>query len=58
MNFRNILLIVLMFVLSACNQFEKNKKNIAYISDQKYSNTGFALIYDDVLKKKRKYPKK
>ena len=47
-----------MFVLSACNQFEKNKKNIAYISDQKYSNTGFALIYDDVLKKKKKVSKK
>ena len=44
--------------MSACNQFEKNEKSLSYISNQKYSNKGFTLIYDDELKKKIKYRKK
>ena len=54
MNFKNLLLIVSILILSACNQFDQNNKNLVYISDQKYSNTGFALIYDDKLKKEKK----
>ena len=42
----------------SCNQFDKNDKSLVYISDQKYSNTGFALIYDDELKKEKKISKK
>ena len=37
---------------------KKNNKDLVYISDQKYSNTGFALIYDDELKKEKKISKK
>tara|TARA_B100001250_G_scaffold390634_1_gene390792 strand:+ start:386 stop:1147 length:762 start_codon:yes stop_codon:yes gene_type:complete len=58
MNFKKTLLIISVFFLSACNQFDKNNKSLVYISDQKYSNTGFALIYDDELKKERQISKK
>ena len=58
MNFKKLILIFLLFFLSACNQFDKNEKSLAYISDQKYSNKGFALIYDEQLKKERKISKK
>ena len=58
MNFKKLILILPILLLSACNQFNQNDKNLVYISDQKYSNTGFALIYDDKLKKEKKYLKK
>ena len=58
MNFKKLILIISILFLSACNQFEQNNKNLVYISDQKYSNTGFALIYDDELKKEKKVSKK
>ena len=58
MNFKKILLIFSVFFLSACNQFDKNNTSLVYISNQKYSNTGFALIYDDKLKKEKKISKK
>tara|TARA_Y100000590_G_scaffold71256_1_gene78243 strand:+ start:115 stop:879 length:765 start_codon:yes stop_codon:yes gene_type:complete len=58
MNFKKLLLIFAIFFLSACNQFNKNNKSLNYISDQKYSNTGFALIYEDQLKKEKKISKK
>ena len=58
MNFKKFVLIISLFFLSACNQFDKNNKSLVYISDQKYSNTGFALIYDDKLKREKKISKK
>ena len=58
MNFKKLILITSILFLSACNQFDQNNKNLVYISDQKYSNTGFALIYDDKLKKEKKISKK
>ncbi len=58
MNFKKILFIFSIFLLSACNQFDKNDKTLVYIDDQKYSNTGFALIYEDELKKEKKVSKK
>ena len=58
MNFKKILLIFSVLFLSACNQFDKNSKSLIYISDQKYSNTGFTLIYEDQLKKEKKISKK
>ena len=57
MNFK-ILLILLIFFLSACNQIDQKNKSTIYISDQKYSNTGFTLIYSDELKKNKKISKK
>ena len=58
MNFNKLILIISIFFLYACNQFDQNNKSLVYISDQKYSNTGFALIYDDELKKEKKISKK
>ena len=58
MNFKKLLLIFSIFFLYACNQFDKNNKSLVYISNQKYSNTGFALIYEDQLKKEKKISKK
>ena len=58
MNFKILILFFLIYVLSGCNQFDKNKKTLNYLSDQKYSNTGFTLIYDDILKKQNKISKK
>ena len=58
MNFKKLILIISILFLSACNQFDQNNKNLVYISDQKYSNTGFALIYNDELKKEKKISKK
>ncbi len=58
MSFKKIILIISIFFLSACNQFEKNEKSLVYLSDQKYRNTGFALIYDEKLKKEKKISKK
>ncbi len=58
MNFKKLILIIYLIFLSACNQFDQNNKNLVYISDQKYSNTGFALIYDDKLRKEKKISKK
>ena len=58
MNFRKLILIISIIFLSACDQYHQNDKSIIYIDDQKYSNTGFALIYDDKLKKEKKISKK
>ena len=58
MNFKKLLLTLLILFLSACNQFETNNKSLVYISDQKYSNTGFALIFNDKLIKEKKISKK
>ncbi len=58
MNFNKILLAITLIFLSACNQFEDNEKSLQYIGDQKYSNTGFALIYNAELKKNKKISKK
>ena len=58
MNYKNIILIVSIIFLSACNQFDKKKKSLNFIGDQKYSNTGFALIYNDTLRKNKKISKK
>ena len=58
MNFKKLIYIFLFFFLSACNQFDKNNKSLVYISDQKYSNTGFALVYTDKLRKEKKISNK
>ena len=54
MNFRIILLILFSFLLFGCNQTIKNPKNTNFIIEQKYSNMGFALIFNDNLEKIRK----
>ena len=58
MKFDKLLIILLFLFLTACQQFEDNKKLINYSNYQKYSNTGFTLIYDKHLKKENKISKK
>ena len=58
MNFKKFLLIFSILCLSACNQYDKKEKTLVHKSYQKYSNTGFALIYNDELKKEKKISKK
>ena len=58
MNFKFLLLIIAFFILSACNKEIHKDKKINIISEQKYKNTGFALIYNDTLKKEKKISKK
>jgi len=58
MNFKNLLLIILIFLLTACNQNNQNKKSIEFVGEQKYRNSGFALVYDEKLKKNKKISKK
>ncbi len=57
MNYKIILLIFSLFILSACNQEAHKNKKINIIYGEKYKNTGFALVYDDTLKKEKKISK-
>ena len=58
MKFKFLLLIIAFFVLSACNQEIHKDEKINIISEQKYKNTGFALVYNNTLKKEKKISKK
>ena len=58
MNFKFLLLIIAFFILSACNQELHKDENINIVSEQKYKNTGFALVYNNTLKKEKKISKK
>ena len=58
MNYRFTLLIISMFLISGCKQHSQGNKSIIIMADQKYNNTGFALIYNDKLKKNKKISKK
>ena len=50
MNFRFLLFIITFFILSACNQELHKNEKINIISEQKYKNTGFTLVYNNKLK--------
>ena len=56
MNFKKILLLSFI-LLCGCNQVNKNEKSFNFIIDR-YSNTGFTLIYSDQLKKNNRISKK
>jgi len=58
MNFKKIIIFLSIFFINACNQIDNQDKSIQYTGHQKYSNTGFTLIYDDQLKKDKKISKK
>ena len=58
MKFNKLLTILLLLFLTGCQQFDNNKKVKNYSYYQKYSNTGFTLIYDKQLKKNNKISKK
>ena len=58
MNYKIIILIISIFLLFGCNQYENKEKSIVFTPDSKYKNTGFALIYTNKLKKDKKISKK
>ena len=58
MNFNKLLIILLILFLTACQQFDDNKKIVNYSNYLKYSNSGFTLIYDEQLKKNNKISKR
>ena len=58
MNFRIKLLIFVFFLIIGCNQHSNKNKNIEFTKFEKYSNIGFALVYNDDLKKNKKISKK
>ena len=58
MNYNFLLLLISIILFSACNQNIHKDKSIDIISDQKYKNRGFALVYDENLRKNKKISKK
>jgi hypothetical protein len=58
MNYKFILFIIAIFLLTGCNQYDLKDKSLELNSLQKYQNSGFALVYNDNLKKKNKILKK
>ncbi len=58
MNFDKFLIIFVFLLFTACQQFDDDKKVINYSTYEKYSNTGFTLIYDEQSRKDNKISKK
>ena len=54
MNYKIILISILSLLLYGCNQNINNSKNVNFKIEKKYSNIGFALIFDDNLEKIKK----
>tara|TARA_B100000902_G_C27235483_1_gene877149 strand:+ start:383 stop:1141 length:759 start_codon:yes stop_codon:yes gene_type:complete len=57
MNYKIIFLLILAIFLNACNQ-QKNSKSLNYSFNEKFKNSGFALIYNDQLRKEKRISKK
>jgi len=45
MNYKNIIIIILVLLLAGCNEYGLNEKSINQPSLLKYKNSGFALVY-------------
>ena len=58
MNYKNIIIIILVLLLAGCNEYGLNEKSINQSFLLKYKNSGFALVYDENLIKKKKISKK
>jgi len=50
MNYKNLIIIFFFIFLTSCEQYSSNKKIINQEIPSKYKNSGFALIYKDILK--------
>jgi hypothetical protein len=57
MNYKSILLVIFIFLLG-CEQNKLNKNVVNQELMSKYKNSGFALVYDPLLKKEKKISKK
>jgi len=58
MNYRILLIISFIFLLTGCEQNNLNKNAINQEKLSKYKNSGFALVYDNILNKEKKISKK
>jgi len=58
MNYRNLFILICVFFLNSCEQYNINKNNIIKDTLFKYSNSGFSLVYEDELFLEKKITKK
>jgi hypothetical protein len=58
MNYKIFLIISFIFFLTGCEQNNLSKNSINKEKLSKYKNSGFALVYENVLKKEKKISKK
>jgi len=58
MNYKIFLIISIIFVLTGCEQNNLSKNSLNKEKLSKYKNSGFALVYKNVLKKEKKISKK
>ena len=58
MNYKNLLIIFFFIFLTSCEQYSSNKIIINQEIPNKYKNSGFALIYKDILKNEKLISKK
>ncbi len=58
MNYRFFIIISFIFFFAGCDQTTLNKNDVNQEKLSKYKNSGFALVYDNVLKKEKKISKK
>ena len=58
MNYKIFLIISFIFFFTGCEKNNLNKNSINKEKLSKYKNSGFALVYDIVLKKEKKISKK
>ena len=56
MNYK--ILIIILFLFTGCNKYGLNEKSINKKSILKYKNSGFALIYSNILRNEKKNLKK
>ena len=58
MNYKNFIILICVLFLTACSEYRFNEKSVNQTPMLKYKNSGFALVYEDKLKKDKKISKK
>ena len=58
MNYKIFLIFSFIFILTGCEQNNLSKKSLNKEKLSKYKNSGFALVYENGLKKEKKISKK
>ena len=58
MNYRILLIIFFIFFLTSCDERTLNKNDINKDKLSKYKNSGFTLVYNNILKNEKKISKK
>tara|TARA_B100000003_G_C10930148_1_gene370780 strand:+ start:1277 stop:2029 length:753 start_codon:yes stop_codon:yes gene_type:complete len=54
MKFKLTITLFIFFILSGCQQYNTNKKDLNFKPEKKYKNSGFALVYNENLDIKKK----